>query len=458
MTFTTVQDLLAALAGVVEVTGDSVTIQDESALRSTAIDTLVWNSTFADGAVQETARWLILELGQLTGARPASIHELYIARGQGTWGGATVPAINLRGMTYDAARAVFRAARRLNVGTLILEIARSEIGYTQQRPAEYTSSILAAAIKEGFTGPIFLQGDHFQAKAAVYSKDANAERGAIQQLIREAIAAGFYNIDIDASTLVDLSQPTLDEQQRTNYELTAEFTAFVRGEEPAGVTVSLGGEIGEVGGKNSTVEELTAFLEGFDRTLDQIAPGTAGLSKISVQTGTSHGGVVLPDGTLAKVKVDFDTLRNLSAAAREQGLGGAVQHGASTLPPEAFGHFPDTETLEIHLATGFQNIIYDYEGLSDEFRQRVYAYLKDAHANEWKSGQTEEQFIYKTRKKGFGPFKKEWWSLPEDVRTEIGQRLEDQFAFLFEKLNVPNTTTLVAETVTVPTVHKPRPS
>ncbi len=457
MTYTTVQELFSALAGIVEVAGDSVSIQNEGALRSTGIDTLVWNATFADGAVRDTARWLIWELGQVTGARPASIHELYIARGKGEWEGATVPAINLRGMTYEAGRAVFRAANRLNVGALILEIARSEIGYTMQRPAEYTTSVLAAAIKEGFTGPIFLQGDHFQAKAKIYAKDAGAERDAIQQLIREAIEGGFYNIDIDASTLVDLDQSTLDEQQRTNYELTTEFTAFVRGEEPAGVTVSLGGEIGEVGGKNSTVEELTAFLSGFNRTLDQIAPAAPGLSKISVQTGTSHGGVVLPDGTLAKVKVDFDTLRNLSVAAREQGLGGAVQHGASTLPPEAFGHFPATETLEIHLATGFQNIIYDYEGLPDEFRQKVYAYLKEAHANEWKPEQTEEQFIYKTRKKGFGPFKEEWWSLPDDIRGEIGQRLEDQFAFLFEKLNVPNTKELVAQLVTTPTVHKPRP-
>ena len=32
-------------------------------------------------------------------------------------------------------------------------------------------------------------------------------------LIREEIAAGFYNIDIDTSTIVDLDKPTLAEQQ-----------------------------------------------------------------------------------------------------------------------------------------------------------------------------------------------------------------------------------------------------
>ena len=79
-----------------------------------------------------------------------------------------------------------------------------------------------------------------------------------------------------------------------------------------------------------------------------------------MQTGTTHGGVVLPDGSIAKVSIDFNTLKELSQVAREEyGLGGAVQHGASTLPDEAFDMFPKVDTVEVHLATGFQNIIYD---------------------------------------------------------------------------------------------------
>src|ERR671938_677564 len=96
-------------------------------------------------------------------------------------------------------------------------------------------------------------------------------------------------------------------------------------QEPEGVTISVGGEIGEVGTQNSTVEELRAFMDGFNRTLKgKAAPGTPGLSKISVQSGTSHGGVVLPDGSIADVKLDLDTLERLSTVARkEYGLAGA---------------------------------------------------------------------------------------------------------------------------------------
>nr|HID14055.1 aldolase [Anaerolineae bacterium] len=387
------------------------------------------------------------------GIRPASIHTLYRARGRGEAGAHwTVPAMNLRSIVYDMARAVFRAALPRQVGAMIFELARSEVGYTSQRPAEYTSAVIAAAIREGYRGPLFIQGDHFQVSAKKYASDPQAESGAVEDLIREAIAAGFYNIDIDTSTLVDLSQPTVTEQQRVNFELCARFTALIRELEPQEVIISVGGEIGEVGGKNSTEEELRAFMDGYNSVLPQ---GLEGLSKLSIQTGTSHGGVVLPDGTLARVKIDFDTLRRLSAVARnEYGMAGAVQHGASTLPPEAFHKFAEADACEVHLATGFQNIIYEHPLFPDELRQRIYAHIKQAHADQWREGQTEEQFIYKNRKRGFGAFKREFWDLPEEVRAAIGRKLEEQFGFLFEQLGVTSTVGLVEQHVVAPVIHK----
>ena len=89
----------------------------------------------------------------------------------------------------------------------------------------------------------------------------------MKKLIAEEVGAGFYNIDVDTSTLVDLSQKSLEEQQRLNYEHAADITAFIREQEPEGVTVSVGAEIGEVGMKNSTVEELHAFMQGYNRSL-----------------------------------------------------------------------------------------------------------------------------------------------------------------------------------------------
>src|SRR5207249_1282921 len=242
--------------------------------QSAAVDDLVRQAVFGAPEEREQARWLIWEIGQQAGVRPASIHDLYLARGRGDVPPFTTPAMNIRVLSYDSARAVFRAAKRLDLGALICEIARSEIGYTEQRPAEYVAVMTAAALREGFTGPLFIQGDHVQVNA-----------------------------------------------------------------------------------KKSAVHELKAFMDGYVRTLARLEGGPyTGISKISVQTGTSHGGVVLPDGSIAKVQLDLDALKALSADARSRyGLGGAVQHGASTLPPDAFGHFPKCEAIEIHLATNFQN-------------------------------------------------------------------------------------------------------
>jgi fructose/tagatose bisphosphate aldolase len=269
-------------------------------------------------------------------------------------------------------------------------------------------------------------------------------------LIREAIAAGFYNIDIDASTLVDLSKPSLEEQQHENAWVTAELTRFIRELQPEDVTISIGGEIGEVGGKNSTPEDLHAFMQSYMKQLDE---GLEGISKISIQTGTTHGGVVLPDGSIAKVKIDFDTLKSLSQIARsEYGMAGAVQHGASTLPKEAFHKFPEVETAEIHLATQFQNIV--YENMPQELRDRIYQWLKENFKSEWKEGQTEEQFIYKVRKQALGPFKQEIFNLPQELKDQIAKKIEDEFEFLFKELRVQDTKELVGKYIKPPLLEK----
>jgi fructose-bisphosphate aldolase, class II len=458
-----VREFLETVGGV-RVAQGAVEITDEAALRGGGIDALIHGAVFGDDAdVRDAARWAIGEVGAALGVVPASIHELYLARGRGETSGFTVPAINVRGIAYDTGRALFAAAREGRVGAVICEIARSEIGYTDQRPAEYVAAMTAAAIREGWSGPLFIQGDHFQINAKKYSTDPETELRAVKDLIREAIHAGFYNIDVDTSTLVDLAREGLDEQQQVNYRLSAELTAYIRRYEPEGVTVSVGGEIGEVGTENSTPEELRAYMDGYGRALaelsERIGRPLAGLSKISVQSGTTHGGVVLPDGSIAEVAIDFDTLRELSSIARDDyGLSGAVQHGASTLPQQAFGTFPEVETAEIHLATNFQNILLDHAALPAELRERMIEHVRTELVGERGPRDTEEQFIYKARKKALGAFKRELWEMPAEARAQIRTTLQEQFAFLFDKLRVTDTQETVRRHVSATPVRRSGPA
>jgi fructose/tagatose bisphosphate aldolase len=450
-------ELMSAIGEAARVVDGELVIDDESLFRSEAIRTLVWSATFSESAeVVDAARWLIWDASQQLDARSASIHDLYMARGRGEVSGFTVPAVNLRTQVFDMVGAMCRAAQAIDAGPIVFELARSEQEYTFQRPGEYITSVLAGCIAANWRGPVFVQGDHYQFNAKKYAVDAEATTEGVRKLSRDALAAGYGNIDIDSSTLVDLSRPTVDDQQRVNYQRAAEIAALVRANEPPEMTVSIGGEIGEVGKQNSTEEELRAYLDGFAHELRHLTGDVPGLSKVSVQTGTSHGGVPLAGGGVAEVKLDFGTLERLGHVAREYGMAGAVQHGASTLPDELFHRFPEVETAEIHLATGFQNLLYEHPAFPAELLREVEAWCAANTADERVDGESDRQFFYKTRKKALGPMKRQMWEL--ETKDEIIASQEQKFRYLFEQLAVTGTRGLVERYISAPRRNRPMPA
>lgn len=453
MTTNAIKEILRRLENSIAISQGSVKVTNLDKLRAN-VHHLAEISALETSPQQGIARYLARITALELGIIPASIHDLYMARGRGEIKQAfVVPAINLRVLTFTAARAVFKAMKKLDAGPVIFEIARSEMNYTDQRPTEYATSVFCAAIAEGYKGPLFLQGDHFQISPKRYQANHDVEVESLRSLIRESIAAGFYNIDVDTSTLVDLKQATIHAQQVLNTQLSAMFTTYIRSVQPEGVVISVGGEIGEVGGHNSTVEELKAYLDGFTDELNNQITGITGLSKISIQTGTSHGGVVLPDGKMAQVNVDFETMKKLSRLARnEYGLGGVVQHGASTLPEDAFGKFIEAEACEVHLATNFMNIFFDK--IPKKLKGKMYAYIKGQFAKEKTEKMTDEQFYYKLRKNALGAFKAESWGLTDTVHDDLAATWETQFTRIFELLGISSTRKIMNQYVK-PTVIRP---
>ncbi len=431
--FTSLTDLITKTHDTLDLSSSHIHIKNKEKLQQSLIDDLLYTAVFTqDEELQSYCRELIVLLAQNLGAYSASIYPVYQAFGRGELKGFTIPAVNIRALTFETARLIFRLMIQKNIGAVIFEIARSEIEYTDQRPMEYSTTILAAAVKEGYQGPVFLQGDHYQFSKSKFDADKEAEIERIKTLVQESLQGHFYNIDIDASTLVDLTKADISEQQKNNYEMTALLTDFIRKNQPSDQIISVGGEIGHIGGKNSTVMDFEAFIAGYQKLTT-----AEGLSKISVQTGSSHGGTVLPDGTIQEVTIDFSVLQEIGEAARKHHLGGAVQHGASTLPLSYFDNFVTAQTLEIHLATGFQNIIYDT--LPPDLTSEIYAWIKEQLPHEKEAEWNEEQFLYKTRKKAFGPFKQMLWDLSTDEKRPILQALEQQCITIFDKLKIQNT-------------------
>ena len=447
MTQETVNDWQKKYRYVAEFSGGWPEVTDLPRLRKDYLESLVEDLVFHPEAGIRGQSFRLLRSSFLkSGATLASIEPLYRAIGRGEAGGFTVPAINIRGLTFLTVRRVLRAMRSIKGGPVIFELAKSEIGYSFQRPMEYAGLVMAGALAENHTGPIFVQGDHYQFNAKNYARDSAGEIESLKKLIQESIDAGYRNIDIDASTLVTLDPPDLRDQQRENGKMTALLTHFIRQITPAQEKspVSVGGEIGEVGKENSSPEELEAFMEVYGDELARLDSRDVPISKISVQTGTSHGGVPLPDGRIAPVSLDFSTLEALGERARSRyHMGGAVQHGASTLPEDLFDHFPRVKTLEIHLATGFQNAVFDHPAFPAGLKKEMEAFMTKEFAGERKAGETEEQFFYKNRKRTYGPFKRQLSSLPETVLDPIMEDLEKRFVTLFSKLGLSGTSGLL---------------
>jgi fructose/tagatose bisphosphate aldolase len=458
---TSVSNLISRLSAIVDWHESRFVIDDVARLRADGIRDLAWTAAFSDDpATVEVAQWIVWEAAQELGARSASIQALYMARARGEVSGFTVPAINIRAQTFDMARIAFETAITEDVGAMIIELARSEQTYTYQRPIDYSTAVLAGAIAAHWHGPVFLQGDHYQFNAKKYATDQESMTDELRRACRLAIDAGYRNIDVDASTLVDLALDGADAQQRANYERTAELVALIRSLEADGVTVSIGGEIGEVGKENSTEPELRAYLDGLTSELSKTGSGGSngvGISKVSVQTGTSHGGTVNPDGTVAAVAVDFSVHERLGVVAREEyGLAGTVQHGASTLPDEDFHIFRDVGTAEIHLATGFQNLLYEHPAFPRSLHEQIEQWCIANALDERKADQTDRQFVYTTRKKAIGPFKRQLWDL--ETKDEILHDQARKIGFLIHELGVEGSRPMVDRYVKPVESHRPMPA
>ncbi|MEO7667591.1 MAG: aldolase, partial [Dehalococcoidia bacterium] len=147
----------------------------------------------------------------------------------------------------------------------------------------------------------------------------------------------------------------------------------------------------------------------------------------------------------------------LGAVARtEYQLAGTVQHGASTLPEDIFHTFRDIETAEIHLATGFQNALYEHPAFPAEMHAQIEGWCFENALDERKSDQTDQQFVYTSRKKAIGPFKRELWDLA--TRDEILAAQASKIEFLFRELGVIGTRDMVDRYIRPTELHRPMPA
>lgn len=378
----------------------------------------------------------LTDLAIKSGVFPATIVHIYRGLATKKLPPMTIPAINLRGMTYDIARVVWRVAVNQNAGPIIFELAPSESEIGDQSFEEYAAMILAAAAREGWRGPVFLQGDHI----AVESIEAVSE---IKILCRRLINAGFYQIDIDASHIPPPHEANLSTFHQENAFITAEITEYIRSVEDPDIPITLGAEVGEIGKRNTSPKDVESFMSAY---LARLSKGIIPFDKISVQTGTRHGGYVLVDGTTGEMPLDLLLIADLSRMVRDQyNITGLVQHGASTLSFENLASLVDRGVIEVHLATGIQNIVFDHPAFPAELRSEMISSLviplhtpEGVEQQDKSDNLSDAQQFYNARWSAWGTYKHQLWNLPDEVKNEINITLEAWFINLFRSLQIIN--------------------
>lgn len=387
------------------------------------------HAAFAVASHQADPRALLEECVRL-GVRPAGINPVYEALANEAIAPLTVPAFNVRGLTYDTARAIFRRALASDTFALMFELAPSEARTGNQSFLEYAALVCAAAAREGHRGPVFLQGDHF-----ALEEDSDVARTELVELGAGVLRAGYRQIDLDVAALT-AEGATAEERQVPNARNTAWLLQQLAAD--AGPGTIFGGETGEIGGENTSPEDLEAFI-----TLVRREAGEAArlFGKVSVQTGTAHGGMTGGDGRHVRMPLDLGLARQLADVARAAGFGGIVQHGASTLEADQFAALPDAGIIEVHLATNLQNLVFDSPHFPPELRERMrddaLASSVGAAERGAETGATDPETAFRQKRWSmWGPYKQELLSLSAETRHELAEGVADWAAELFSSFRL----------------------
>lgn len=415
-----VEELLGNIKEAVRVTRDSAVITDRAKFINGTVDYLAHEAALSQNTdVKVSAQRILREAALTFNLKLGSINDFYMAKKAGKWANITVPAVNGRTDVYNQFQQLFRAAREKDVGALILELARSEMRYSAQDAAEFNAVSIAAAIKQGYEGLIFAQGDHYQVNKEKYDKggaDREKELKAIEDLIRSAVLAGKYNIDLDPSTLVNeaalkeilkLESGMVDmylrdhpgltenldengiksvrrrlvdeiemrevdfetevvkrieglykEMHKTTAEVTMRFIRYIR---------KLEKELGFPGGFHISVGIEERHIDNPEhKNNPSTVLGSATLIRIIMNDARQEGlvgpsKISLQTGTMHGVggTVDFGIYQRHLKYRDRIGTAVFVQHGASTLEKQDFDKMKEGDVGEVHLATEYQKMELD---------------------------------------------------------------------------------------------------
>ena len=339
-----------------------------------------------------------------------------------------VMAANIR--VQRSARGIMEAAKELDA-VLLFEIAKSEVGYTAQTPADFYQNIVQTAEEIDFNTPYAIHGDHITIKDTT----PEAYKGG-EDLIKAELAAGFTSYAIDASHNFNINATDVKEQLKDNIEITKKLAKLIPNE------YSLEVEVGEVGRTDpktgekdiTTVEEAFTFIT---------ALRDAGIKPdlLATNNGTSHGNVFDKNGNvIAKIGIDLQRTKAIADAIKPMGVR-IAQHGITGTPLEFIPRLLDCGIIKGNVGTNWQNISLDCipEELKKKMEQWTLQSPDAAKTKAKKPNITENELILKNIKNAIKPFKAELAAIPDSYKKKLDETTKKSAIDFFKAFNAQGT-------------------
>jgi len=432
--FHTIDQLCQGTYGVVQIYPDepSAYVLNKARLwADNIIDALIQTALFAESEeVKSFTRWLIRETGKQIGNFPASLHPLYQTLADDSENVShqyVIPSIDISGMTYEMARAVYRARQRTDTGPVIFELNDSDQMADATPLSDYTVSVIAAAIKEQHAengwGPIFLKRN-LKVNIDRSSEELEGKLRELTDTIDRTLDAGIYNISIDAS-VPDGDDNTVEPDPTENARITAELVRYIRSKEPKNTPVTVSGTLTISENLTIAPKQLRTFLQEFQQQIssEEAEKDVRGIATVSIRRSNNSADNSGSDGKLVWSDSNKDMLTNLSNIAREEfALFGIVPRDIPQLSEQSLSDLSDENVTELQYSRDFQNFILNHPRFPRHLGKQI---------------QTSSQ-----EKNGVS-LKKHLWEIEPHLLGIIMRDLEEEFVTLFDRLGIHHTSKLL---------------
>lgn len=422
MLFHSASGLEGLLRGCVEVHGNAVRIIDAGRLREERIDALVYNAMFQPSErVRYFLAWLIRQVAAGNAIYPSSLQGWYARVGRGQAPSFTIPALRLRMISYAAGRAAFRAMRETGAGAVVFSLDGA--AKPAQSPLDYATCLLAAAIREGYEGPLFLEADFLRAQPGADER--------LKELVGEALNAGFFNLEFGLTRLKNLSLPDPTEQEQAYSTDCAALAGFVRQAEPAGVGSAIG--IRFDAALEQLVLRLRTFVPGFETEFTSRAGHVPGIGKFDLSLGRVED--------LGQAK-DF-----AEVALREFYLPTSVSLEGEAVEDELIEAVATFPWVGVNLGARLEAQMFVHPAFPSQLRQEMQRWLETACPGR---GDSVRPWAYEQ-------FKRELWDLPEEIQEAIMAELQASLVDTIRWFKADDSIHLMIEAVNIQQTELPRP-